>query len=261
MKHTLRKTAGPVLAALTLTLGLAACDVQQESESATQTGAEVDGEGDAMEGMSRGDEEGQGSGDHASMQTSLDLTATLLTRKDLPSYPSFYAKGVGHHQTDRDAAAPKVGPACAPVAELIGTHPSVHQTRHPQAAVTFTNGHFGQQVSETIIDYGDTSSAQQARDRFERAGRECGRYVQSTSPIGANVYTVKSEVPRWNGPEGSTLRLEAVGSDFKNGLNWDVWVTRSDSRLVAVALRSALGGSNDDLRPAVVAARAAFDQS
>lgn len=264
-----------------LSVGAAACDAQGESSDApTQT--EAKGEAEGMEGMSdeehkemehkemdhgsagHGEDGSHGSGGHASgdhgsqHNNAAALTPALLTSSDLPAY---YAKGAGHHQVDTDAAAPKVGQACAPIAELIGTHPSVRQTEHPQASVTFTNGHFGQQVSETIIDYGNTAAARQARERLERATRDCDRYVQSTSPIGANDYTVQPAIPGWKGPEGTSLRLKAVGSDFDMGLTWDVWVTRSGSQLAAVALRSALGGDNADLPPAVDAAMAALDQT
>jgi hypothetical protein len=246
-----------------LSIGATACEAQQEPADPAAQGDES--QDDAMEGMSHGDDEDHGSsGQHGGQHDgqhdehdSVSLSRDLVAPADLPTG---YRTGAAHLHADPGAAAPKVDQACAPIAELIGTHPSVHQTKHPQATATFSKGHFGPLVTETVIDYGATSSAQEAQDRVERSGQECGRYVQSTSPIGANIYDVQSQVPDWTGPEGSTIRLSAVGSDF-DGLHWDVWVTRSDSRLVAVSLRSVAGGSNEDLAPAIAAARAAIEES
>jgi len=255
MKATLRMTAGPVLATLMVSMGVAACDTQQASGPAAHGEAS---HGDATAGMSDGDDEGHGSGGHhGGGHSATSLTPALVASADLPTG---YRRGAGHVHGDPGAAAPRLDQTCAPIAELIGTHPSVRQSEHPQATAIFSKSHFGPLLAETIIDYGASSSARQAQARIERASQDCGRYVQSTSAIGANVYDVQPQVPDWSGPEGSTLRLSAVGSDFE-GLNWDVWVTRADTRLVAVSLRSVAGGSNEDLAPAIVAARAALEES
>ena len=185
------------------------------------------------------------------------LPAALLTAADLPDG---YRSGAGHHQDGAATAAPNDDPACAPIGELIGTHPSVLRTDLPQVSVSFTKSHFGPEVTETIIDYGDQASARSALTRFQRSGTRCGRHTQSTSPIGANIYTVHPGQPVKGAPGGRTVRLTAVGADF-DGLNWDVWATRVGSRLVAVSLRSAVGGDNDDLAPAVSAALAKLERS
>lgn len=275
LKRPPKKVAGPALVSLVLGLALTACAGQGTSESPSQE-SDTSGPTHDMEGMTEEEHEAHASeddaadddaasgqqdhgshGEHGAGQSSAAVTADLVRGGDLPQG---YRKGAGHLHSDPDAAAPTVSESCAPIAELIGTHPSVRQTEYPQAAATFTKGHFGPQLTEVIIDYGDASSAGQALDRVERAGQNCGRYVQSTSPIGANTYTVKSSVPGWTGPDGTTLRLTATGSDFK-ALNWDVWVTRAGNRLVAVSLRSVAGGSNVDLAPAIDAARAALSES
>ncbi|MDQ3615034.1 MAG: hypothetical protein M3393_00070 [Actinomycetota bacterium] len=275
LKRPPKKVAGPALASLVLGLALTACAGQGTSESPSKE-SDTSGSTHDMEGMTEEEHEAQtseddaadddaasGQQDHGSHgeqgagHSSAAVTADLVRGGDLPQG---YRKGAGHLHSDPDAAAPTVAKSCAPIAELIGTHPSVHQSKYPQAAATFTKSHFGPQVTEAIIDYGDASSAGQALDRVERAGQNCGRYVQSTSPIGANTYTVQSSVPGWTGPDGTTLRLTAMGSDFK-ALNWDVWATRAGNRLVAVSLRSVAGGSNVDLAPAIEAARAALRKS
>ena len=61
------------------------------------------------------------------------------------------------------------------------------------------------------------------------------------------------------GAGGVVVRLTALGADFP-GLTWDIWADRVGGRLVAVSLRSAPGGSNEDLAPAVEAARSRLAQ-
>jgi len=255
MNTTLRKAAGPVLAAL-LVSSAAACDAQEASDAHTAHGGSVHDD-DAMAGMSHGEgEKGHGSGaNHGGGHGVTALSPFLVAAADLPTG---YRSGAGHVHGDQSAAAPKIGQDCAPIAELIGTHPNLGQSEHPQATATFSKSHFGPLLTETVIDYGAVAPALRAKDRIERASRACERYVQSTSAIGANVYDVASQVPDWSGPEGNTFRLSAVGSDFE-GLNWDVWVARVNTRLVAVSFRSVAGGSNEDLAPAIDAARAALE--
>ncbi len=181
-----------------------------------------------------------------------ELASVLVTRDDLPAG---YRQGAGHHHASgARLAPPRTSAACAPIAEVIGTHPSVLQTEHPQATVSFSKGHYGPQVTETVIDVGDPVSASAAVERIRTAGVECRRYVQSTSSIGANVYAVADGEGLRVGGDSVTLRLHAVGADFKAGINWDLWVAQDGDRLVAVTLRSALGGDNADLTAAVDAA-------
>lgn len=211
----------------------------------------ADGEPSAIEAAPTSEDQ-HGHGDSGTHGAHGELASVLVTSADLPAG---YRQGAGHHDTSgARLAPPRTSADCAPIAEVIGTHPSVLQTEHPQATVSFSKGHFGPQVTETVIDVGDPVSAAAAVERVRTAGVECRRYVQSTSSIGANDYTVTP----WDGLEteadGVTLRLHAVGADFKAGINWDVWVTAVDSQLVAVTFRSALGGGNADLTAAVAAA-------
>lgn len=186
------------------------------------------------------------------------LAADLLSAADIPEG---YAAGTAHHQVSAsDAGPPKVDPACAPIAELIGTHPSVRQHQHPQASVTFTKSHFGPELSETIVDYGAEAAAAEAFERVVRSSKACDRYIQSTAPTGANIYTVAPTEPLQRGPRAAAMRLDAVGGDF-NGLHWDIWLTQSAGTLVAVAFRSVPGGDNDDLAAAIPAAMSALKQS
>ena len=76
---------------------------------------------------------------------------------------------------------------------------------------------------------------------------------QAVAAHQARHYGIEPGEPLQVGQAGVSLRLDAVGSDF-DGLYWDLWVSRSRGRLVAVAHRSALGGDNDDLVPAVTGA-------
>ena len=209
----------------------------------------ADGEPSAAE-ATPGSEDQHGHG--ASHGAHGELASVLVTRDDLPAG---YRQGAGHHDTSgARLAPPRTSADCAPIAEVIGTHPSVLQTEHPQATVSFSKGHYGPQVTETVIDVGDPVSAAAAVERVRTAGVECRRYVQSTSSIGANDYAVTPQDGLETEADSVTLRLHAVGADFKAGINWDVWVTAVDSQLVAVTFRSALGGGNADLAPAVQAA-------
>ena len=205
----------------------------------------ADGEPSAAEAAATSEDQ-HGHGAHG------ELASVLVTSADLPAG---YRQGAGHHHaTGARLAPPRTSAACAPIAELIGTHPSVLQTEHPQATVSFSKGHYGPQVTETVIDVGDPVSAAAALERVRTAGVECRRYEQSTSSIGANVYAVTDGDELRAGDDSATLRLHAVGADFKAGINWDVWATAVDSQLVAVTFRSALGGGNADLTAAVNAA-------
>ena len=253
-----------------LLLGVACSGSQEEGSGtgptadtqATHSGtAEHQGHDDGPE-MSHGDghEQGQGpDGRHSTRHHagSAALAADLVSAADLPEG---YTAGAAHHQASSDDAAPTVDPACTPIAELIGTHPSVRQDRHPQASVSFTKSHFGPELSETIIDYGADAAAAEALERVVRASKACDRYVQSTAPTGANTYTVAPAEALQDGPNDTAIRLEAVGSDF-DGLYWDIWVTQSGSKLVAVAFRSVPGGDNDDLAAAIPAAQSLLGQS
>ena len=126
----------------------------------------------------------------------------------------------------------------------------MHQTQHPELSTSFSKSHFGPQLAQKVIDYGGFAPASEALERVRRAGESCERYVQSTSPIGANSYLVRPlEAPRGAGP-GTYLRLEAVGRDFQ-GIHWDLWVHDCDKLLTAVSFRSARGGDNADLWPAI----------
>lgn len=215
----------------------------------------ADGEPSAVEAASTAEDQ-HGHGAAGSHGGHGERASALVTSADLPAG---YREGAGHHHASgARLAPPRTSPACAPIAELIGTHPSVLQTEHPQASVSFSKGHYGPQVTETVIDVGDPVSAAAAVERVRTAGVECRRYVQSTSSMGANLYAVTdtvADVERIRiGGDSVTLRLQAVGAAFKAGINWDLWVTAVDEQLVAVAFRSALGGGNADLTAAVEAA-------
>ena len=183
-----------------------------------------------------------------------DLTAMLITEADLPEG---YRAG-GHHHTEDVARRPALAPSCRPIAELIGSHPSVRQTVHSQAQRSFSKSHLGPQLSETIIDYGENADAEAAVERLDRASQRCDRYVQSASRIGANVYTVGPGRELTGHPGGQAVRLDAVGADFR-GISWDVWWVQYGGRVLAVSLRTAPGGDDDDLTVAVDAALAAME--
>lgn len=184
----------------------------------------------------------------ASPAAQVPLPATLLTVPDLPE-----GYRAGHQHGVTSPSAPRNASACRPLGELVGTHPSLLQTKHPQVSTSFSKSHFGPEVTQTVIDYGTAPAAQAAYTRFRDARTDCARYTQSTSPIGANRYrlTPGPDVPGVT--RGSTVRLDAVGRQF-DGITWDVWVAPIGTRLVAVGFRSAKGGDNDDWAPAVRAA-------
>jgi hypothetical protein len=190
-------------------------------------------------------------GHHTGGHHSGDFADSLLRAEDLPEG---YTSG-GHHHVQPAArlAAPAVPEECAPIAELIGEHPSVRQTAHPQVGVAFSKSHFGPQLSQTIIDVGGFAEAAAARERVAAAVEECDRYVQSTSSTGATTYRVTSLPTPQDAEDGVYFRLEAVGSNF-TGISWDVWAHDCEGTLTAVAFRSAKNGDNDDFWAATHAA-------
>ena len=239
-----RSTSAAVLLAIALT----GCSAQGE-ESPPRTTATAASAADSQPDEPTG--HGKGHGGHAGHLAPKELSAALITAADLPDG---YRRGAGHHHADpASLATPQVPAGCLPIAQLIGTHPSVLQSEHPQARISFSKGHYGPQFTQTVIDLGGVDAASVAFERVRSASESCDRYVQSTSPTGAQTYTVEPGEPLQVGQAGVSLRLDAVGSDF-DGLYWDLWVSRSRGRLVAVAHRSALGGDNDDLVPAVTGA-------
>ncbi|MGH3359047.1 MAG: hypothetical protein ACRDO7_09610 [Nocardioidaceae bacterium] len=234
-------------AALLLALGLgAACSASEHPGDAGQAGQRPER---AEHNHAKHDHAVEGG--HEGHETSTQLRGVLLREDDLPDG---YRQGDAHHQATPGApSAPRLDSACAPLGELVGTHPSVRQDQHPEASVSFSKGHFGPQITETVIDYGEAGAAVAALADVRRAGADCDRYLQSTSPIGANRYAVGPATGIADVTGGTALRLDALGSDF-DGIYWDVWATASEGRLVAVSFRSARGGDNDDLTGAVEAA-------
>lgn len=184
------------------------------------------------------------------------IAPALVTEAELPDG---YREDAAHHMTMSEDGAPQVPASCAPIAQIIGAFPSIRQDEHPEATRSFGKGHYGPSITETIIDYGDKAAASKALSRLDAASENCDRYAQSSSPIGANRYTVK---PSENEEQASTaLRLNANGSDFRRGINWDIWAIQDGGRLVAVTFRSALGGDNDDLYEAFPAAISALGEA
>ena len=94
-----------------------------------------------------------------------------------------------------------------------------------------------------------------ALERLRAAAGMCPVYEQAASGPGARRYAVAPFTPPGPVPDGVGVRLTALGRDFR-GITWDLWATRQGGLLVAVAVRSALGGSTEDLAPAVRAALA-----
>lgn len=199
-----------------------------------------------------GHEHGHESGHHGGHHAGGDLTSNLLRASNLPDG---YSSGGHHHaQPAAQLAAPPVPEECAPIAELIGQHPSVRQTRYPQVGVSFSKSHFGPELSQTIIDVGGFEEAAAARERVATAVQECDRYVQSTSSRGATTYRVTDLRTPADAEEGGVyFRLDALGSDF-TGISWDIWAHDCEGTLMAVAFRSAKGGDNDDFWAATHAA-------
>lgn len=199
-----------------------------------------------------------GSAHHHSASTPDALSAALVGTADLPRG---YHAGAHHQVTS--GPPPHIPATCAPIGEVLGTHRSVQQQTHPQASVSFSKSHFGPQLTETIIDYGQEAAAVAALEDLQRASHRCGRYVQSTSRPGANTYTVRPTPdahrghPGHHGHDSIALRLAAVGQQFP-GLHWDVWATHADGRLAAVAFRSVPGGDNHDWHTAIPTAQAAL---
>lgn len=177
------------------------------------------------------------------------LRRTLLTANDLPDG---YVAGAGHHHAVATGSAPPVPEECSPLAEVLGDHPAVQQTVHPQATASFSKSHFGPTVTEIVIDFGDREQAAAALARLERAARECTEYVQAVDAPGANAYRVLRETSVEGLPDGARASLEASGADFA-GISWEIWASSVGSRLVGVSLRTARGGKPTDL-PAVVLA-------
>jgi hypothetical protein len=199
-----------------------------------------------------------GHGSHGHVASAAGLEPALLRAADLPR--GFTPSALhGSHGSETGGTPPQVSPACAPIATLIGTHPAVQQHRHPQVGASFTRSHFGPYIEQRVIDYGRSSAASRAARAVEEAGRDCGRYEQSRSQVGANTYTVRPFPAPHGGGDGVAVRLEAAGRQFR-GLNWDVWATQADGRLVSVAFRSVPGGDNDDWHAVVQAALAALNR-
>lgn len=185
-----------------------------------------------------------------------ELSGLLLAESDLPK--EYTAGGGHHHDAGASEAAPQLEEACSPIAELIGTHPSVQQTNHPQASVSFSKSHFGPVVTQTIVDYGSQESATEALARFRGSGESCDRYLQSTSPIGANAYEVEPGQGVGDVERGTFVRLAAVGADFDD-LYWDVWAVQSGDQLLALSFRSVPGGGNQELATVIDAAMSKAD--
>lgn len=206
-----------------------------------------DGHEDAQGHHGEGSEDGHHTGGHHSGAAE----DNLLRASDLPEG---YTTGGHHHvQPAVQLAAPPVPEECAPIAELLGEHPSVRQTAHPQVGVAFSKSHFGPQLSQTIIDVGGFAEAAAARKRVATAVEECDRYVQSTSSIGATTYRVTELPTPADAEEGVYFRLDAIGDDF-TGISWDVWAHDCEGTLMAVAFRSAKNGDNEDFWAATHAA-------
>lgn len=177
------------------------------------------------------------------------LGALLVEAGDLPAG---YVEGMAHHAST--SAPARIRSGCAPLADVIG-EPASRSTRHPQAHAMFSKSHFGPQLTETVIELGSPEAAQAAAGSFAQSPRRCRVYRQAAHGPGAFRYDVREHVAPAGAPAGHVVRLVARGADFE-GIHWDVWVTARGSRLVAVALRSARGGSSVDLLPAVDAALA-----
>lgn len=186
-----------------------------------------------------------------------DLEPFLL---DLGDVVEGYLAGA-HHQGVYTPTGPfTLAAECLPIAELIGTEPSVQQDEHPEARLGFTKSHFGPQLSETIIDYGDDAAASQAMERVESAIEECDLYRQSMLPVGATLYDVEPLRFVSVGDASTALHLDARGADFRD-VFWDLVVARSGSYVVAVGFRSAFGSTIGDLRQAVPAAVDKLDRA
>lgn len=169
--------------------------------------------------------------------------------------PAQYRKAGAHDHGAYPVFGPvELDPVCLPIAELIGTDPTVRQDEHPQARVTFTKSHFGPELSETVIDYGDEPAAVRQLRKIEMAVDQCVRYQQSTAKAGANIYRVGplADLGRLRnlGDAVTAMRLDAIGPDFPK-VFWYVVVVRSDSRIAAIGFLTFIDSVTTDLRRAV----------
>lgn len=208
-------------------------------------------------GDGSGHEAGHGAGHEAGHGSHLEptaLTAMLVHASDLPE-----GYTAGAHHAAPTGSAPSVGDACAPIADLIGTHPSV-ESAHPHAETSFSKSHFGPQVTETVLDLAEPEAASDAVSALAAAGTDCERYEQLGSGPGVTAYDVAPARLPDGISSGTTLRLDARGSDF-TGISWHLWADDVDGRLVAVSLRTAKGGNAEDLTPAISSAMSALDRA
>lgn len=228
----------------TALLVLAACapaspDQEESAGGPEHNHATHDHEGEGGSGAE------DGHADHA------ELSESLVRAGDLPAG---YRSGAGHHHAVPAAdAAPSVPAACLPLAQAIGTHSSV-LAPHPQARVSFSKSHFGPEISEAVIDYGDAGEARAAAGDLANVADTCRTYEQAPTGPGAHRYSVSQAPLPAAVNDGSLVHLRAQGSDFE-GIGWDVWSTPVGSRLLVVALRTAKGGTSQDLAAAVAAAQ------
>jgi len=237
-----------------LLLAVAGCSADPKSEDASASQgprhihATHEHPGEDQVDAGPGHEHGEG---HSSHHSPRRLTAALLRASDLPAG---YIVGGGHHSTTTGGPAPQTAGGCGDLAQLIGTHPAV-ATPHPHVEATFAKSHFGPEIKQRIIDYGAPQNAQDALAAMAQISTSCPVYEQQRAGPGVDRYRVSPGGPIPGATGGTTVHLEAMGSDFA-GIHWDLWVAGSDGRLIAVSLRSARGGSSVDLAPAVTAARA-----
>lgn len=189
-------------------------------------------------------------GAHRSHDAPGALSGLMVRAGDLPAG---YRSGAAHHQDVAVAdELPRLREGCGAIAGLISNHPA-YRSPHPQVRRVFTKSHFGPEISETVIDIADEDEAAAESERFADAVSGCGTYVQYAGGSGATRYDVRPRPALPGIDRGYLLRLDALGSDFV-GIHWDVWVDTVGERVVAVSLRSARGGTSEDLAPAVRAA-------
>lgn len=196
--------------------------------------------------------------------------AVLLGVRDLPE-----GYAAGHSHTTAPTGREPTRPGCRPLARLLRETPPMTHEGHggheghsggheghgghkgndgTDVLLGFSKSHFGPTITQRVLSLNPDAAARRVAQVEGVAGR-CPTYVQSTSRIGAGTYAVHPLAQRAGAPEGTYLRLDAVGRDFR-GIRWDVWVAvpggGGDAGVLQVlTFRSAKGGGDADFWDAV----------
>lgn len=204
--------------------------------------------GQAGDGQRVGAQVGGGEHSGHTVGSAEALRDVLLSATELPAG---YAEVTGHaHASAGESSPPEMAASCEPLAHLLAGHGT---EEHPTARADFTKSHFGPELTQIVMDYGDERAATDALAAVEAAAADCPEYQKASSGPGANAFRVEALVFPSLGDGTVAMHLAALGSDFST-VSWDVTATRAGSRIVAVGFFTLTGAQVPDLEEASRAA-------